>query len=78
MTLPVLFIGHGSPLNAISNNPFTDQWRKLGERIQPEVILMISAHWFVSNTYIQNDPKARFINDTIIDGSLSMTSYIFK
>lgn len=46
MTLPALFIGHGSPMNAITENPYARAWRELGHRLpRPERILVVSAHW---------------------------------
>ncbi len=51
--MPVLFIGHGSPMNAIEENIFTQKWREVGTRLPtPRVILCISAHWYT--------PKTRF------------------
>jgi hypothetical protein len=47
--LPAIFFGHGNPMNALSTNPYTDGWRRIGEQTpRPRVILSISAHWFVS------------------------------
>lgn len=45
--MPVLFLGHGSPMNAIQNNEFTAEWNKIavGLQTQPTAILCISAHW---------------------------------
>ncbi|WP_374666612.1 4,5-DOPA dioxygenase extradiol [Acinetobacter sp.] len=45
--LPVYFLGHGSPMNAISDTVFSRNWHKLGEQLQPKpaAILCISAHW---------------------------------
>ena len=44
--MPVLFIGHGSPMNAIEQNRFSDTWRKVGELLPaPDAILCVSAHW---------------------------------
>jgi 4,5-DOPA dioxygenase extradiol len=44
--MPVLFIGHGSPMNAIEENEFSRTWRRLGEEIpRPRAILCVSAHW---------------------------------
>lgn len=46
--MPVAFIGHGSPENALENNPFTTRWKRLGEMIpEPALILSISAHWVI-------------------------------
>lgn len=58
--MPVLFIGHGSPMNAIENNIWTKNWRKLAKQIpQPQAILCISAHWMKEKTAItmQENPK---------------------
>lgn len=44
--MPAVFVGHGSPLNAIEDNPFSRQWRMLGRTLaRPHAILAISAHW---------------------------------
>ena len=45
--LPVFFLGHGSPMNAISDNVFSKNWHRLGEQLNPRpaAILCISAHW---------------------------------
>ena len=44
--MPVVFAGHGSPMNAIEDNAFHYQWRVLGERLpRPKAILCVSAHW---------------------------------
>lgn len=51
--MPVLFIGHGSPMNAILNNSYTEAICKSIETIpKPEAILVISAHWETKGTYI--------------------------
>jgi 4,5-DOPA dioxygenase extradiol len=43
---PVLFLGHGSPMNAIEDNAWSRAWRGIGERLtKPKAILMVSAHW---------------------------------
>lgn len=47
--MPALFVGHGSPMNAIEKNIWSDQWKKLRQQIPtPQVILSISAHWMSS------------------------------
>ncbi len=63
MSLPVIFVGHGSPMNAIENNRFTEEWKRIGERYQPNAILMISAHWFVKDTFVQTTLEPKVIND---------------
>lgn len=51
--MPVLFIGHGSPMNAILNNSYTEAIAKVAENIpRPEAILVISAHWETNGTFI--------------------------
>lgn len=51
--MPVLFIGHGSPMNAIEENEFTAGFRKLGSEVpRPQAILCISAHWETRGTQV--------------------------
>lgn len=51
--MPALFIAHGSPMNALANNSYTEAIRKAAENIpKPEAILVISAHWQTSGTFI--------------------------
>ncbi|QQX76044.1 4,5-DOPA dioxygenase extradiol [Aequorivita iocasae] len=58
--MPVLFLGHGSPMNAIDENEFVASFRRLGnELVRPNAILCISAHWETNGTYVtamQNPP----------------------
>lgn len=50
---PVLFLGHGSPMNAIEDNEFTRNFSKMGIRIErPKAILCISAHWETEGTHL--------------------------
>ena len=47
---PLLFIAHGSPMNAIEQNQYTESWRAIGESIlKPRAILMFSAHWITEH-----------------------------
>jgi 4,5-DOPA dioxygenase extradiol len=58
--MPVLFIGHGSPMNAIQNNDFTADLKKLSANMPvPEAVLVISAHWLTQGTRITSgkDPE---------------------
>ncbi len=58
--LPVLFIGHGSPMNGIEDNQFSQTWRAMGQKIEkPKAVLVISAHWLTRGTHItaMNQPK---------------------
>lgn len=63
MKMPILFVGHGSPMNAIQNNDFTVAWQEIGQIIKPKAILMISAHWFTHGTFTQDESEPRVIND---------------
>lgn len=62
--MPVLFVGHGSPMNAIEDNIYTRTWRSIAERIpKPEVILSVSAHWYTKGTRIMNEENPKTIYD---------------
>ncbi|MEJ8756861.1 4,5-DOPA dioxygenase extradiol [Pontibacter sp. H259] len=52
-TMPVLFIGHGSPMNGILDNEFSQKWKKLAKDIPtPKAVLVVSAHWLSKGTRI--------------------------
>ena len=52
-TMPILFVGHGSPMNAIEDNEFSRRWKKLGQEIPvPKAVLIVSAHWLTNGTHI--------------------------
>jgi 4,5-DOPA dioxygenase extradiol len=58
--MPVLFVGHGSPMNAIEENEFSKGWEKIGTELpEPNAILCISAHWFVNDLAVtaMDNPK---------------------
>ena len=62
--MPALFIGHGSPMNTLERNGFTDAWRSLGEQLpRPRALLVISAHWFFGATAVTAMPRPRTIHD---------------
>lgn len=62
--MPALFIGHGSPMNAIEDNEFVQSWREIGESLpKPKAILCISAHWETRGTYVTAMEKPRTIHD---------------
>src|SRR6476620_1946879 len=62
--MPSLFIGHGSPMNTLERNGFTDTWRRLGEVLpRPRAILVISAHWYFGATAVTAMPRPRTIHD---------------
>ena len=63
-TMPVLFLGHGNPMNAIENNAFTKSLNKLGESLpRPQAVLMISAHWETNGIYVTGMEKPKTIHD---------------
>ena len=62
--MPALFLGHGSPMNAIENNEFSLQWQALGKTLpKPNAILCISAHWETRGTYVTAMEKPKTIHD---------------
>jgi len=62
--MPVLFMGHGSPMNAIEDNEFTKTWKKLGSELgKPTAILCISAHWETKGTFVTAMDKPKTIHD---------------
>lgn len=61
---PVLFFGHGSPMNAIENNEFTREWEKIGTQLpRPKNIVCISAHWTTIGTMVTAMDEPRTIHD---------------
>lgn len=62
--MPTLFIGHGSPMNALETNDFTRMLTDLGKKIEkPKAILMISAHWMTEGTWVLGMDKPKTIHD---------------
>lgn len=62
--LPVLFVGHGNPMNAIAENLFVEGFRKAATNIQtPQAILCISAHWFTRGTFVTGMQHPKTIHD---------------
>lgn len=62
--MPLLFLGHGSPMNAIEENEFVAGFRNIGKEIQkPTAILCISAHWETKGTYVTAMESPRTIHD---------------
>ena len=62
--MPVLFVGHGSPMNAIEDNSYTRPWRSIAEKIpKPEIILSVSAHWYTKGTRIMDQETPKTIYD---------------
>ncbi len=51
--MPVLFVGHGSPMNGIEDNEFSATWTAIAKDIpQPAAVLVVSAHWFTKGTHV--------------------------
>ena len=64
MTMPVAFLGHGSPMNALEHNRYTDAWRSFGASVgRPRAILVISAHWYTNATAVTAMARPRVIHD---------------
>jgi 4,5-DOPA dioxygenase extradiol len=62
--MPVLFVGHGSPMNAIENNEFSNYWKKLATEIEkPKAVLCISAHWLTKGTFVTAMDFPKTIHD---------------
>lgn len=62
--MPVLFIGHGSPMNGIENNGFSQQWQNLGTSLEtPKAVLVISAHWLTNGTHVTAMDHPKTIHD---------------
>lgn len=62
--MPVLFVGHGSPMNAIEDNEFSQYWKKLASEIEkPKAVLCISAHWLTKGTFVTAMEKPKTIHD---------------
>jgi 4,5-DOPA dioxygenase extradiol len=62
--MPVLFVGHGSPMNAIDDNEFHRKWGEIGEQLtRPRAILCISAHWETRGVYVTASERPETIHD---------------
>lgn len=62
--MPTLFIGHGSPMNAIEDNKFVREWQALAARLpRPQAILSVSAHWYTKGTKVSDEESPKTIYD---------------
>ena len=62
--MPAAFFGHGSPMNALELNRYTQSWRDFGSAVpRPRAILVISAHWYINATAVTAMPRPRTIHD---------------
>lgn len=63
-TMPAGFIGHGSPMNTLEHNRYTDAWRAFGDCVpRPRAVLCVSAHWYTNASAVTAMPKPRVIHD---------------
>ncbi|MGC3943906.1 MAG: 4,5-DOPA dioxygenase extradiol [Chryseolinea sp.] len=62
--MPVLFLGHGSPMNGIEDNEFSNSWKALGLTLPtPKAVIVISAHWLTAGTRITAMDSPQTIHD---------------
>jgi 4,5-DOPA dioxygenase extradiol len=62
--MPVLFVGHGSPMNAVLDNAWSRGFGTLGEGMpKPKAILAVSAHWYVPGTFLTSNAQPKTIHD---------------
>ncbi|MBO9712302.1 MAG: 4,5-DOPA dioxygenase extradiol [Sphingomonas sp.] len=62
--MPALFIGHGSPMNTLESNGYTEAWRAFGAHLpRPRALLVISAHWYFGATAVTAMHMPRTIHD---------------
>jgi 4,5-DOPA dioxygenase extradiol len=62
--MPCLFLGHGSPMNAIEDNEFHREWEVLGQKLRrPKAILCVSAHWETRGVYVTGSERPETIHD---------------
>jgi 4,5-DOPA dioxygenase extradiol len=62
--MPALFIGHGSPMNTLERNRYTETWRALGRSIpRPRAVLVVSAHWYIGATAVTAMERPETIHD---------------
>lgn len=64
MPLPAIFFGHGSPMNAVLQNSYTEAWSLIGKRLpRPKAVLCISAHWYLPGAAVTINTAPRTIHD---------------
>ncbi len=62
--MPALFLGHGSPMNVLEENIYTETWRELGKTLpRPKAIVAVSAHWYTRGTAVTAMENPRTIHD---------------
>ncbi|MGD2150591.1 MAG: hypothetical protein PVJ20_05010 [Desulfobacterales bacterium] len=75
--MPAIFIGHGNPMNALSENNYTEGWASIGKSIpRPRAILSVSAHYYIPFIYVlglrKEMEKVSFPVQGVDGGSVSM------
>ena len=64
MSMPAAFFGHGSPMNTLEHNRYTESWQRFGsDVVRPRAILVVSAHWYINATAVTAMAKPRVIHD---------------
>ena len=62
--MPVAFLGHGNPMNALDDNRYTEAWQALGAAVgRPRAVLVVSAHWYINATAVTAMARPRTIHD---------------
>lgn len=62
--MPVLFVGHGSPMNGVEDNRFARAWAELGRTLpRPRAVLCISAHWLTEGAFVHGSARPKTIHD---------------
>ena len=62
--MPMAFVGHGNPMNALEHNRYTDAWRAFGAEVpRPRAVLVVSAHWYTTHAAVTAMPHPRTIHD---------------
>ena len=62
--MPAAFFGHGTPMNAVDHNRYTEAWRTFGaEVLRPRAILVVSAHWYINATAVTAMAMPKTIHD---------------
>ena len=63
-TMPVLFVGHGSPMEAISHSVHSQGWETMGKRLpKPKAILVVSAHWYTKGLKVSKQATLKQVYD---------------
>src|SRR6266850_647098 len=62
--MPVIFFGHGNPMNALARNAYTETWASIGRTLpRPQAVLCVSAHWYLPGTAVTAMSAPRTIHD---------------